>query len=439
MSYTVRFENSPKATASVQEARIVDPLDPNLDVSSIALQSIQFGSTSLQIPPGEQAYSNIVDLRPQTNALVDVEAGVVNGLFVTHLTCLNPATGQAPCDPSVGFLPPDQNPPEGEGSVQFSIANKGALPTGTQIQNKATIIFDNNPAIPTNLWFNTLDVDPPVSAVQGLPSQETQATFNVSWSGTDKGSGIATYSIYVSDNGGPFTLWQQFPVSATSASYGGVNGHSYGFYSVATDAVGNTESPKSTAEASTLVNAAVVIPPPLPPPPPPPDFAVSASPSSLTLAAGKSGTVMITVTPTGSFNEAVAFTCSGLPSSYSCSFASSVTPKGGPVTTSMTIYQLSQTTLKVPKEPHGRGGQRLYAALSTGGFVGVVGLFFIGPRPRRRKWLLLLSLVIAVAAISAIVGCGGSQPSAPTGQSAVSVMARSSGIQHSVTIQLTIQ
>ncbi len=66
--------------------------------------------------------------------------------------------------------------------------------------------------------------------------------FNVSWSATDKGSGVASYSIYASDNGGAFALWQQFPASTTSAAYTGQNNHTYGFYGIATDAVGNVEA-----------------------------------------------------------------------------------------------------------------------------------------------------------------------------------------------------
>ena len=66
------------------------------------------------------------------------------------------------------------------------------------------------------------------------------------------GSGIATYDVYVSDNGGPFT---PFAVRSTktSAPFTGQSGHSYGFYSVATDNVGNEQSVPSTAQASTKV------------------------------------------------------------------------------------------------------------------------------------------------------------------------------------------
>ena len=76
----------------------------------------------------------------------------------------------------------------------------------------------------------------------------------MSWSGSDDpgGSGIGSYNIYVSDNGGPWTVWQQ-NTTATSAVYDGTNGHTYAFYSQATDNVGNVEAPHATADTSTTV------------------------------------------------------------------------------------------------------------------------------------------------------------------------------------------
>jgi hypothetical protein len=76
----------------------------------------------------------------------------------------------------------------------------------------------------------------------------------VNWSGTDDagGSGVRSYDIYVSDNGGAYTLWQS-DTSATSASYTGTIGDTYSFYSVATDNVGNVEATPTSAEASTTV------------------------------------------------------------------------------------------------------------------------------------------------------------------------------------------
>jgi hypothetical protein len=77
-----------------------------------------------------------------------------------------------------------------------------------------------------------------------LPATETTSNFNVSWSGQDNsGSGIASYSVYVSDDGGAsFEQWpSETNTTDTSATYSGQGGYIYEFYSVATDNVGNVQ------------------------------------------------------------------------------------------------------------------------------------------------------------------------------------------------------
>ncbi len=97
----------------------------------------------------------------------------------------------------------------------------------------------------------TLNVPvPPVSSVTELPAF-SKPSFTVSWSGTDTGGpGIATYDIFVSDNGGAFTAFLT-GTAATSATFNGLAGHTYGFYSIATDSNGNHETPPAVAQTST--------------------------------------------------------------------------------------------------------------------------------------------------------------------------------------------
>jgi hypothetical protein len=99
----------------------------------------------------------------------------------------------------------------------------------------------------------TIKIDAkPVSHVSALPATATTPNFNVQWSGTDATSGLANYTIYVSDNGGPFAPWLS-QVTSTQAYYTGSLLHTYGFYSIAQDVAGNVESPKTAAEATTHV------------------------------------------------------------------------------------------------------------------------------------------------------------------------------------------
>src|SRR5205823_184030 len=51
----------------------------------------------------------------------------------------------------------------------------------------------------------TVDTTAPTSMIAALPASENTASFTVAWSGSDgTGSGIATYSVFVSDNSGTF-------------------------------------------------------------------------------------------------------------------------------------------------------------------------------------------------------------------------------------------
>jgi hypothetical protein len=80
--------------------------------------------------------------------------------------------------------------------------------------------------------------------VTPLPAQTAQFEFAIAWSGQDDagGSGVASFDVYVSDNNGPWTLWQN-AVANLSALFTGQFGRTYAFYSMARDQVGNQESP----------------------------------------------------------------------------------------------------------------------------------------------------------------------------------------------------
>jgi hypothetical protein len=133
----------------------------------------------------------------------------------------------------------------------------------------ATDSAGNVQLTPAGAQATTLvDLDPPTSSVNPLPAVTNATSFTVSWSGSDgaRGSGVATYDVFVSDNGGPFTRLLT-ATTQTSTTFQGAFGHTYAFYSVATDNAGNVQPTPAGAQASTLLQA------PLPPPdeqPPPP-------------------------------------------------------------------------------------------------------------------------------------------------------------------------
>ena len=260
-TYLIQFENQATATAPAQQVTVTDALNAaNFDLSTVTLGPINFPG-QVVTPPAVPlvalgAFSTDVDLRPTTNLIVRVMASLnpQTGLLSWSMTSLDPATLQPPSDPLAGFLPPGS-----DGSVSLVVNARGSLASGTTVSDQASIVFDTNPAIATPVWSNTIDSTPPASSVAALPATESSANFTVAWQGTDSGAGIQDFTIFVSDDGGPFSIWVH-NTTATSATFFGQWGHTYAFYSIARDLVGNIESTKTTAETTTQV-----IPDPIPP------------------------------------------------------------------------------------------------------------------------------------------------------------------------------
>ena len=96
------------------------------------------------------------------------------------------------------------------------------------------------------------DTTAPVSRVASLPAS-SPLNFPVAWNGTDDSSGIFSYNIYVSTDGGPFQIWlTNSPL--TGAIYSGRSGGRYGFLASAIDRAGNIEPVRTSADTSTLVD-----------------------------------------------------------------------------------------------------------------------------------------------------------------------------------------
>ena len=106
------------------------------------------------------------------------------------------------------------------------------LRTGDRFGNWTTDALHAGP-----FWIDTVAptsvADSPVAA---------SGPFPVTWQGYDATSGVADYTVQVSDNGGAWTTWLD-QTSDTSALYqDGVVGHTYRFRTIARDEAGNVET-----------------------------------------------------------------------------------------------------------------------------------------------------------------------------------------------------
>ena len=256
--YTIDFENEAEATAPAAQVVVTDPLDPNLDWSTLELQTIAFNHATINVPSGLKSYTKLTSVATDPNPVqVDAALDPASGVVTWTMTSIDPVTGQLVADPLAGFLPPNNAKHDGEGYVTYLIRPKTGVSNGTVITNQASIVFDVNAPIPTPVVTNTIDTVLPTSSVNPLAAVTLATNVVVSWSGKDTGgSGIASYAVFVSANSGPWTAWLAATTN-TSAVFAGAYGNTYSFYSLAADNVGNVEAKTPHAEASTLMNPTI--------------------------------------------------------------------------------------------------------------------------------------------------------------------------------------
>ena len=254
--YTVHFENQADATAPAHTVVVTDTLDKaKFDLASFSFGNVNIGDSLIQPEPGLREF--VLDKKlgqlgviARIHGKLDIQTGIVQWTFRS----LDAVTLAEVEDPDLGFLPPNVNAPEGQGSVSFFIQLKNAPQNAEEIRNSASIVFDANAPILTNEHLVTFDLLAPESAVLPLSPTTHEEQFPVTWVGTDAGSGLQFFNIYVSENGAEDTLWLA-RTTTNSAVFNGKMGSSYRFYSIAVDNAGNAELAPATpdAEISILV------------------------------------------------------------------------------------------------------------------------------------------------------------------------------------------
>ncbi len=139
------------------------------------------------------------------------------------------------------------------------------------------------------------------------------------------------------------------------------------------------------------------------------DFSLSASPTTVTVANGASGTTTVTVTSTGGFNSAVTLSCpTTLPSGVTCTPSpTSVTPAANGTATSTITFGTTLPSMQVHSvrtSSSNTGAKPLAWGLSAFGLM--FGIFFSSPR-RRRKGATLLFAMLMIAPAMILTSCGG--------------------------------
>lgn len=189
------------------------------------------------------------------------------------------------------------------------------------------------------------------------------------------------------------------------------------------------------------------------------DFSIAASPTTATVTAGQSTSIMLSIGGLNGFNSAVTFSCSGQPANTSCTFnPNTVTPtSGGTVTTTLSVATTMPGSpyhpIVIPSKS-GRGpwsylamGLLLIAALAFRKFAfsGAENLKLGRRRSRAFGLAGVAGLILAGLSLLSISGCGGgssngnaANPGTPAGTTTLVVTATSGSISHSTNITLTV-
>lgn len=257
-NYQINFENVDTADVPAQYVIVKNRIDKNVfDLSTFKLNQIGIGSKIFRIPLDRKEFFTTIDLDDSTKVLriacvLDTISGELQLRFVT----LDKATGNLTADPLYGFLPPNINQPEGEGWVNYSIGLKKGLPTNTQINNQAEILFDENEPIFTNIWKNKIDNDNPESSVIAA-NQINDSTAQLVLSNQDVHSNVRLYKLFGSINHQEFSYIGDV-INNDTVNITHLNIDStYSFYVEARDSVGNIESKAPIAEVTINLSTGV--------------------------------------------------------------------------------------------------------------------------------------------------------------------------------------
>jgi subtilase family serine protease len=170
------------------------------------------------------------------------------------------------------------------------------------------------------------------------------------------------------------------------------------------------------------------------------DFTIGPSTLNITVTQGQSGSGTITYGLLGTLSQAPSFSCSGLPSESTCTFAAGTAADTETVTIGTTAASWMHG------DPLGRRTGIVYAVLLPAGLLGLV-LPVQGGRRKMRRLLafftvlaLLMLWLPACSSGNSGGGGGGGNPGTPKGNYPnVTVSATESGITHTLTVNLTVQ
>ena len=245
--YEIECENEPLyATAAAHTVIITDTLDSTkFNLTSLASNRITIGNKVLTLN-GEQNFIRTLDLRPEVNVIAQIQQiyDTNFGIIKWIVTSLDPYTMDEVTDYMIGVLPVNTDG-KGVATFSYSINLKSIFNDGTQISNKASIVFDEEKPIMTPLWTNIVDAVAPTSSISY--GEIDQDSIILCFTSSDNRSGIWKYELHGRVDS--ISPWQLVSGNIYSQVFSDtVNSLLNDFYVIAIDSAGNRETKNPKAE-----------------------------------------------------------------------------------------------------------------------------------------------------------------------------------------------
>lgn len=249
INYEIEFENDTTlATAAAHTIVVTDTLDVNrFDLASLETHGVTIGEKILQID-GEQNFVYTLDLRPEINVIAQIEQeyDVETGIIKWSISSLDPMTMEPSTDPDQGALPVNYYG-DGVGTLNYSVRLKDYFDDGTEISNRACIVFDLEAAIVTPTWTNIVDAVNPTSQIEEVVpfADSLRFVFN----SEDNRSGVWYHTLY-HRNDSTSMEWEVLKTRIFEDSYTTKLEilHNSEYLVMATDSAGNNETKAFEAE-----------------------------------------------------------------------------------------------------------------------------------------------------------------------------------------------
>jgi hypothetical protein len=174
-----------------------------------------------------------------------------------------------------------------------------------------------------------------------------------------------------------------------------------------------------------------------------PGFAGVSGPTNVTITSpGLSGTSTVGIIASTGFSTPVTFACTGLPAEAAC--VSTPANGGGPntiVSTNITVTTMGPHTTRLQSDHR----PYYFAVLFGGGLPMGALLLIVGRGPRNRRWRVLMGVSV-LALLVALPACGGGGGSGthqdqgtPAGNYTVTITATAGSLAEQATFNLNIQ